>query len=138
VCSSDLRARGADAVLLIVAALQAGELRDLAGLAADIGLAALVEVHDEEELEAAISCRAPLVGINNRDLRTLKVSLDTSLRLAPLVPPGRTVVAESGIHAPQDIRLLARAGIRAFLVGEHLMLAADIAGALGALKAGAT
>ena len=130
----EARAAGADAVLLIVAALDPGALRDLAALAAALGMAALVEAHDESELRAALDSGAPLVGINNRDLRTLEVSLETSIRLAPLVPPGRTAVAESGIHGPEDLRLLARSGIHAFLVGEHLVLAADVVGALRALK----
>jgi indole-3-glycerol phosphate synthase len=130
----EARAAGADAVLLIAAALDRGALRDLAGLAAELGLCALVEAHDAEELDAAAASGAPLVGINNRDLRTLEVSLQTCLRLAPLVAPGRVVVAESGIHGPEDVRLLASSGIRAFLVGEHLMLSSDPVGALRALK----
>lgn len=130
----EARAAGADAVLLIAAALEPEALRDLAGLAAELGMAALVEAHDETDLGAALASGAPLVGINNRDLRTLEVNLRASIRLAPLVPPDRTVVAESGVHGPEDVRLLARSGIRAFLVGEHLMLAADVVGALRALK----
>jgi len=133
----EARASGADAVLLIVAALAPEELTDLAGLSAELGLAVLVEAHNEAEIELAVSSRAPLVGINNRDLRTLEVSLETSLRLAPLVPAGRTAVAESGIHGPGDIRRLARVAIHAFLVGEHLMLAPDVAAALRSLKGGA-
>lgn len=130
----EARAAGADAVLLIAAALDPGALQELTGLAGELGMAALVEAHDESELTAALASGAPLVGINNRDLRTLEVSLQTSIRLAPLVPPGRTVVAESGIHGPEDLRLLAGSGIHAFLVGEHLVLAADVVGALRALK----
>ena len=128
------RAAGADALLLIAAALARGALADLAALAAELGLAALVEVHEEGELEAALGCPRALIGINNRDLRTFAVDLGTSERLARLVPAGRLVVAESGIHGPADLRRLEAAGIHAFLVGEHLMRAADPAAALRALK----
>ncbi len=126
----EARAAGADAVLLIVAALVPTHLGDLAGLAHELGLAALVETHDEREVETAVSTGARIVGINNRDLRTLEVSLDTTLRLAPLVPPDRIVVSESGIHGPRDLGRLAAAGVRVYLVGEHLMLQTDVAAAL--------
>jgi indole-3-glycerol phosphate synthase len=133
----EARAAGADAVLLIAASLAPAQLADLAGLAAEIGLAMLVEVHDEGEVAGALACPAALIGINNRDLRTFVVSLDTAARLARLVPARRTIVAESGIHGPADVARLAATGIRAFLVGEHLMRSADPAAALGALKGGA-
>jgi indole-3-glycerol phosphate synthase len=132
----EARAAGADAVLLIAASLAPVQLADLAALAAEIGLAALVEVHDESEVASAVACPAAVIGINNRDLRTFVVSLDTAARLARLVPAGRAIVAESGIHGPADVARLGAAGIHAFLVGEHLMQAADPAAALRALKAG--
>ncbi len=128
------RAAGADAILLIAAALPAAALADLADLAAELGLAALVEVHDEAELAAALRCPRALIGINNRDLRTFAVDLAARERLAPLVPADRLVVAESGIHGPADAARLRAAGIHAFLVGEHLMRAPDPAAALAALK----
>jgi len=133
----EARAAGADAVLLIAAALEPRQLVDLAGLAGELAMAALVEVHGERELEAALACSSALVGINNRDLHTFAVSLDTSIRLARLIPSERTVVAESGIHGPEDLEPLARAGIHVFLVGEHLMQAPDPAAAVRALKQGA-
>jgi indole-3-glycerol phosphate synthase len=134
----EARAAGADAVLLIVAALGPALLRELLGLARDLGMAALVETHDEAELDVAAASGASLIGINSRDLRTLKVSLDTAVRLAPLAPRSATVVAESGIHGQPDAKLLASAGIRAFLVGEHLMLAEDVGAALRVLKGAST
>ncbi len=130
------RAAGADAMLLIAAALAPSALADLAALAAELGLGALVEVHGERELAAALACPAAVIGINNRDLRTFEVDLATSERLARLVPAGRLIVAESGIHGPEDLRRLEAAGIHAFLVGEHLMRAADPGAAVGALKGG--
>lgn len=133
----EARAAGADAILLIAAALAPGALAALAALAADLGLAALVEVHAEDELEAALRCPRALIGINNRDLRTFAVDLATCERLAPLVPPGRLVVAESGIHGPADVARLRAAGIHAFLVGEHLVRAPDPAAAVRELKGGA-
>jgi indole-3-glycerol phosphate synthase len=133
----EARAAGADAVLLIAASLAPAQLADLAALAAEIGLATLVEVHDESEVASAVACPAAVIGINNRDLRTFVVSLDTAARLARLVPAERTIVAESGIHGPADVARLGAAGIHAFLVGEHLMQAPDPAAALRALKGGA-
>jgi indole-3-glycerol phosphate synthase len=91
----------------------------------DYGLQALVEVHDEAELDEALTAGAEVIGINNRDLRSFSVDLATTERLAPLVPRGRTVVAESGIHGPEDVRRLAAAGAHAVLVGESLMTAPD-------------
>ena len=115
------RLLGADCVLLIVAALSRGQLQDLEGVAREAGLDVLVEVHDEEELEAALATQAELVGVNNRDLHTFTTDLATSERLRPLLPAGRMLVAESGIHTRADVRRLQAADIRAFLVGEAFM-----------------
>lgn len=116
---------GADAILLIVAALDDGLLQDLAGLAQSLQLSVLVEVHDEHELERALQTDIELVGINNRDLHVFKTDLNTSLRLAPMIPADRWVVSESGIHAPEDIAKLQAGGIGAFLIGESLMRQPD-------------
>ncbi len=121
------RAAGADAVLLIVAALDDATLGDLHALALDLGLTALVEVHTAGEVERAL--RLPnvrLIGINNRDLVTFEVSLETTARLRPLLPPGVTVVSESGIFTAEDVRRVADCGVDAVLVGEALVTAADI------------
>ena len=130
---AEARAHGADAVLLIVAALSDGSLRELMAAVRDYGLEALVEVHDEAELERALAAGAQVVGINNRDLRTFIVDLSVSERLAPLVPRDRVVVAESGIHSRADVERLAAVGVHAVLVGESLMTAPDRRAALEAL-----
>jgi indole-3-glycerol phosphate synthase/phosphoribosylanthranilate isomerase len=116
---------GADAVLLIVAALGDRELATLQATAREIGLDALVEVHDREELARALAVGARLVGVNNRDLRTMEVTLQTALDLAAEIPDEVTAVVESGIKGPGDLRRLRDAGYDAFLIGEHLMGAAD-------------
>jgi indole-3-glycerol phosphate synthase / phosphoribosylanthranilate isomerase len=116
---------GADAVLLIVAALSDRELATLQATAREIGLDALVEVHDREELHRALAVGARLIGVNNRDLRTMDVSLQTSLDLAPEIPDEVTAVVESGIKGPGDVRRLRDAGYDAFLIGEHLMAAPE-------------
>jgi len=116
---------GADAVLLIVAALGEKDLRKLLDTALEAGLDPLVEVHDERELDTALTCGARLVGVNNRDLQTLEVSLDTALRMAPHIPDDVVAVAESGIATGADVRRLRDAGYDAFLVGEHFMTAPD-------------
>lgn len=116
---------GPDCLLLIAAALDAGQLRSLRELAAHCGQAVLVEVHNEEELDHALAAGAEIVGINNRDLRTFEVSLATTLSLRPCVPSGILVVSESGIHTADDVRRLADAGVDAILVGEALMAADD-------------
>jgi indole-3-glycerol phosphate synthase len=123
------RALGADCILLIMAALDDAEARDLAAIAGDIGLDVLVEVHDRAELDRALQLDALLIGINNRNLKTLKVDLHTTESLAPLVPQGRVTVGESGIYEPADLDRLAAAGARCFLVGESLMKATDVAAA---------
>jgi indole-3-glycerol phosphate synthase len=126
-------AHGADAILLIAAILSERQMRDFRELAERYGMAALVEVHDQEELEPAIASGARLIGVNNRNLRTFEVTLDTSVRLADKIPADVVRVAESGIHSPADVQRLRAAGYQAFLVGEHLMKSGDPAGALRAL-----
>jgi indole-3-glycerol phosphate synthase len=129
----EARAAGADAILLIVAALQAPDLRHLSDAARALGLDALVEVHDERDLDRALAAGATLVGVNNRDLRTLRVDLEASRRLAPLIPEGILKVAESGIRSGRDVAALQQVGYGAFLVGEQFMSAADPGDALGQL-----
>jgi indole-3-glycerol phosphate synthase len=131
----EARALGADAVLLIAAALDDVQLADFAALAAELGLDALAEVHDAAELERVLRLPLPLVGINNRDLRTFEVSLDTTLALKEMVPADRVLVTESGILAPADVRRMRDAGVHAFLVGEAFMRAADPGAALRSLFA---
>jgi indole-3-glycerol phosphate synthase len=126
---------GADAILLIVAALDQPELERLHETALSLGLAALVEVHDERELDRALALDTPLVGINNRNLRTFEVTLETTLSLLPRVPAGRVVVTESGIVGAADVRRMRAAGVNAFLVGEAFMRADDPGVALAALVA---
>ena len=116
---------GADAVLLIAAVLDDGELRELARVALELGLEALVEVHDAGELERALKCGALLVGVNNRDLRTMEVRLETALELAPRIPDEVVAVAESGIRSGEDVQRLRDAGYDAFLIGEQLMRSKD-------------
>jgi len=119
------RAMGADCILLIAAALAPAAMLDLERLARSIGLAVLVEVHDGPELDAALALTTPLLGVNNRNLRTFETRLDTTLELAARVPADRIVVTESGILTPADVGRLRAAGIPAFLVGEAFMRAAD-------------
>lgn len=119
------RAMGADCILLIVAALPRDLLQELDGLAREIGLDVLVEVHNETELEDALTTGAKLVGVNNRDLHTFTTDLATSERLLPMIPKSRTMVTESGIHTPQDVARMRAAKINSFLVGEAFMRAAD-------------
>ena len=128
-------AKGADAILLIAAVLTERELRDFREAAGRYGLSALVEVHDRRELDSAIASGATLIGVNNRNLHTFEVRLETSLELAPHMPTGALLVSESGIHNAADIARLRTAGYSAFLVGEHLMKSPDPAKALRALVA---
>ena len=121
----EARAMGADCILLIAAALARQDMQGLEASARSLGMAVLVEVHDAEELEAALSLRTPLVGINNRDLRSFETRLETTLELLPKVPPGRIVVTESGIRTPDDVRRMRGNGVHAFLVGEAFMRAPD-------------
>lgn len=129
-------AHGADAILLIVAILSEREIRDFREVAARYGMAALVEVHSRRELDVAIAAGAELIGVNNRDLTTFEVTLETSLRLAEHMPAGALRVSESGIHDAADVAKLRAAGYSAFLVGEHLMKSGDPAAALARLVAG--
>lgn len=117
----EARAYGADAVLLIAAMLDAKRMRDLRQQATELSLDALVEVHTENELAAAVEAGAQLIGVNNRDLKTFEVDLATAERLAPLVPAGMAAVCESGIDSLEQIRRMERCGIHAFLIGESLM-----------------
>jgi len=123
----------ADAVLLIVAALTPAELGELLRLAAACGLDALVEAHDRAEVEIALEQGAEVIGINNRDLRTFNVDIDTTLKLLPHIPAGHLTVSESGINAPGQICMLAEAGVDAILVGEALMACPDIGAAVKSL-----
>jgi len=116
---------GADCILLIVAALQPAELLSFEGIARSLGMSVLVEVHDEKELDIALKLSTPLIGINNRDLRTFETTLKTTLRLQKLVPADRMVVTESGIRTVDDVTMMRRCGINAFLVGEAFMRAAE-------------
>ena len=127
------RALGADAVLLIVAALDDARLAALEACARGYGMDVLVEVHDERELDRALELATPLIGINNRNLRTFHVSLATTIALAPRVPSDRIVVTESGILARRDVAQMRRHDVHAFLVGEAFMRAPDPGAALGAL-----
>jgi indole-3-glycerol phosphate synthase len=121
----EARAAGADAVLLIVAALEPGRLADLMTFAGELGMDSLVEVHDEREVETAVESGAEVLGINNRDLHSLQVDLETTFRLLADVPAGTVVVAESGIARSDDVERLEDAGVDAILVGEALMTAPD-------------
>jgi indole-3-glycerol phosphate synthase len=127
-------AHGADAILLIAALLEETEMRKLRELAAQYRMASLVEVHDATELESALRSGADIVGVNNRNLHTFEVTLETSLRLAEKIPANVVKVSESGIHSRADVVQLTEAGFQAFLVGEHLMKSADPAAALKELR----
>jgi len=119
------RAWGADCILLIAAALDVAQLRDLEAAARELGMAVLVEVHDATELETALALKTRLIGINNRNLRTFEVSLQTTLDLLPRIGKDRLVITESGILAPGDVAIMREAGVHAFLVGEAFMRAPD-------------
>ena len=121
----EARAMGADAILLIVAALDHGLMAELEACAQELGMDVLVEVHDGDELNAALRLKTQLLGINNRNLRTFEVTLDTTLGLLPTIPAERLVVTESGILAPADVKRMRDANVHAFLVGEAFMRAPD-------------
>jgi indole-3-glycerol phosphate synthase len=127
------RVLGADCILLIVAALERAQLLDLDGLAREIGLDVLVEVHNEDELDDALATGASLIGVNNRDLHTFTTDLAVSECLRPMIPQDRTMVTESGIHSREDVARMGRCGIHAFLVGEAFMRREDPGGALRSL-----
>ena len=132
----EARAMGADCILLIAACLDDALMADLEAQAHELGMAVLVEVHDAAELDRALHLKTPLLGINNRNLRSFEVSLDTTLALLPRVPPGRILVTESGILAGADVRRMRAAGVQGFLVGEAFMRAPDPGAALAAMFAG--
>jgi indole-3-glycerol phosphate synthase len=121
----EARAIGADAILLIVAALEDSRMRELASVATELGMDVLVEAHNEPELDRALALKTPLIGINNRDLRTFRTTLETTLGLLKRIPADHVVVTESGIHTPADVARMRAHGVNAFLVGEVLMQAPD-------------
>lgn len=131
-------AAGASAVLLIVAALEQAVLRRLLAYARQVGIDVLTEVHDEDEARRAIDAGAAIVGVNNRNLKTLAVSIDTSFRVAPLIASASVRVAESGLRSGGDLASLSQAGYGAFLIGERFMTAADPGAGLAAVIADAT
>ncbi|MBA4743119.1 MAG: indole-3-glycerol phosphate synthase TrpC [Azoarcus sp.] len=129
----EARAMGADAILLIAAALDMAEMMDFEAIAQSLGMGVLVEVHDDRELDRALQLSTPLIGINNRNLRTFEVSLQTTLDLLDRIPPDRIVVTESGILGPDDVARMRDNDVHAFLVGEVFMRADDPGAALRAL-----
>ena len=129
----EARTMGADCILLIVAALDLPRMRELEALAHDLGMAVLVEAHDAAELDLALQLKTPLIGINNRNLRTFEVSLETTLSQLDRIPADRIVVTESGILAPADVALMRGRGVNAFLVGEAFMRAPEPGEALASL-----
>lgn len=132
---AESRSLGADAILIIMASVEDTQAVELESAATDWGMDVLVEVHNEAELERAHALTSPLIGINNRDLRTFDTNLETTRHLARLVEPGRTIVAESGLSTPEHLADLARYGARSFLIGEALMRQEDVAEATRALLA---
>ncbi|MBP6786484.1 MAG: indole-3-glycerol phosphate synthase TrpC [Candidatus Promineofilum sp.] len=131
----EARVAGADAVLLIAAVLSDAELRELSALASKLGMAALIEVHSEEELARVVQLKPGIIGVNNRNLQTFEVDFDNTARLRALIPPEIAVVGESGITSPDDVRAMRAAGVDAVLVGEALVRSKDIGGLTKALVA---
>lgn len=131
----EARALGADCILIIMASVSDAQAHELEAAATEWGMDVLIEVHDEAELERASALKSPLMGINNRNLKTFDVTLDTTRHLARLVDPDRTLVAESGLSTPEDLADLARYGARCFLIGESLMRQEDVTAATRAILA---
>jgi len=127
------RSLGADCILIIMASLSDDQAAELEAAAHNWGMDALIEVHDEAELDRATKLSSKLIGINNRNLKTFETSLDTTRRLSKLVPAGRTIISESGLNTPEDLADMARYGVRSFLIGESLMRQDDVAAATRAL-----
>ncbi|MFN6951813.1 MAG: indole-3-glycerol phosphate synthase TrpC [Albidovulum sp.] len=132
---AEARAWGADCILVILASVSDAQAAELEEAAMGWGMDVLVEVHDESELDRALALRSELVGINNRNLKTFKVTLETTRRLAPRIPTDRLPVCESGLFTPQDLAEMARCGARTFLIGESLMRQADVTAATRAILA---
>jgi indole-3-glycerol phosphate synthase len=132
----EARVIGADAILLIAALLEVDALREYVKIAGSLGLACLTEAHNEEELYRAVEAGSEIIGINNRDLKTFNVDLNTTARFAKLVPQGRAIVSESGIATSDDMRVLKASGVNAVLIGETLMRSADIPETMRELRAG--